>query len=163
MKSIPPGSPDGPRRRGRLNRAIRDSLRDLGAQLFLLNHHVGGRLDLRTADLQCLDLIWRQGPLSPSEVARRLRLHPATVTGILDRLERGGWVARDRHPSDRRSVVVGAVPGRVAELLRLYSGMNASVGEICAGYEEDELELIADFLRRTADAGRHAADELAGA
>jgi len=32
---------------------------------------------------------------------------------------------------------------------------------ICAGYGETELELLADFLRRTADAGRNATDELA--
>ena len=44
----------------------------------------------------------------------------------------------------------------------LYSGMNASVDETCAGYGEAELELLADFLRRTADAGRGATDELAG-
>jgi MarR family len=40
----------------------------------------------------CLDLITRHGPLSPSAPARRAGLHPATMTGILDRLERGGWV-----------------------------------------------------------------------
>jgi hypothetical protein len=34
--------------------------------------------------------------------------------------------------------------------------------EICARYGEAELELLADFLRRTADAGRDATDELAG-
>jgi DNA-binding MarR family transcriptional regulator len=162
MDSIPPGAPDAPRRRGPLNRAIRESLRDLGTQLFLLNHHVGGHLDLRDVDLQCLDLIARYGPLSPSALARRAGLHPATLTGILDRLERGGWVARDRAPSDRRGVVVGAVRDRNVELLRLYSGMSASLGQICARYREDELEVIADFLHRTADAGRTAADRLAG-
>jgi len=58
-------------------------------------------------------------------------------------------------------VVVRAVPDRTAELLSLYSGMNGSLGKILAGYRQDELELIADFLRRIADAGRDAADELA--
>jgi hypothetical protein len=53
------------------------------------------------------------------------------------------------------------MPDRTAELLTLYSGMNGSLGKILAGYREDELELIADFLRRLADAGRVAADELA--
>jgi hypothetical protein len=72
-------------------------------------------------------------------------------------------VTRDRDPSDRRGVVVRAVPDRTAELLWLYSGMNGSLGTILAGYRDDELELIADFLRRIADAGRDAAYELAGA
>ncbi|HLZ09727.1 MAG TPA: MarR family transcriptional regulator, partial [Chloroflexota bacterium] len=119
-------------------------------------------LDLKDVDLDCLDLIARHGPLSPSALARRAGLHPATMTGILDRLERGGWVTRDRDPSDRRAVAVRALRERSGELLRLYSGMNQSLSEICAGYGDAELEVLADFLRRTASAGRSATDELAG-
>lgn len=149
-------------KRTRVQTVIRGSLRDLGTQLFLLNHQVSGQVDLRGVDLQCLDLITRRGPLSPSTLARQSGLHPATITGILDRLERGGWVARQRDPSDRRAVVVGLSPGgRIADLVRLYGGMNASMGEILDSYRDDELEVIADFLRRTTEAGRHATDELA--
>ena len=150
------------RRRRRSNAEIKKSLRELRMQLSLLNHRVGVRLDLKDVDLDCLDLIASHGPVSPSALARRAGLHPATMTGILDRLERGGWVARDRDPADRRAVVVRALRRRSAELVRLYSGMNASVDEICAGYREAELEVLADFLRRAADAGRGATDELAG-
>jgi DNA-binding MarR family transcriptional regulator len=83
------------------------------------------------------------------------------LTGILDRLERGGWIARERDPRDRRAVVVRVRRDRGGELFRLYSGMNASMDRICAGYSDDQLELLADFLRRTTDAGRTATDELA--
>jgi hypothetical protein len=38
--------------------------------------------------------------------------------------------------------------------------MNRSMNEIYAGYDESELELIADFLQRTANAGRSATVEL---
>jgi DNA-binding MarR family transcriptional regulator len=62
------------------------------------------------------------------------------MTGILDRLQRGGWITRERDPegSDRRAVAVRALRDRNAEL-----------------------ELLADFLRRTTSAGRTATDELA--
>lgn len=83
------------------------------------------------------------------------------MTGIIDRLERGGWVARERDLSDRRAVVVRALGKRNAELLRLYSGMNASMDQICAKYEDTELELLAGFLHRTANAGARATEELA--
>ena len=162
MESILPGDASGGPHRGRLSRAVKESLRELGAQLSLLNHSVGTRLDLKATDLECLDLISRYGPLSPSALARRAGLHPATMTGILDRLERGGWIARERDPADRRGVVVRLVRGRGAVVLRLYSGMNETMDRICAGYEEGELELLIGFMRRTAEAGRTAAEELAG-
>jgi DNA-binding MarR family transcriptional regulator len=148
------------RRRRRLAAAIGKSLRDLAIQLSLLNHQVGAQLDLRDVDLDCLDLIDRLGPLSPSALARRAGLHPATITGILDRLESGGWIARERDPADRRAVVVRSLRDRYSDLLRLYAGMNRSMNKIYAGYDESELELIADFLHGTADAGRSATEEL---
>src|SRR5262245_22786379 len=161
MSSVSMRDAGAARRRRRLTTAIKESLRELSIQLSLLNHHVGAHVDLRDVDLDCFDLIARHGPLSPSALARRAGLHPATMTGILDRLERGGWVARDRDPSDRRGVIVRALRDRGAELFRLYAGMNSSMDQLCAGYEETELEVIADFLRRTANAGRDATDDLA--
>jgi DNA-binding MarR family transcriptional regulator len=161
MNTISTSDRDAARRRRRLTNEIKDSLRDLRGQLVLLNHQVGARLELRDVDLDCLDLISRDGPLSPSALARRAGLHPATMTGILDRLERGGWIIRDRDPDDRRAVAVRALPDRGAELFRLFAGMNTRMDKLCADYSDDQLELLADFLRRTTDAGRDATDELA--
>lgn len=161
MSSISTRGADAARRRRRLTAAIKESLRELRIQLSLLNHQVGARVELRDVDLDCLDLVGRYGPLSPSALARRAGLHPATMTGILDRLERAGWVSRDRDPSDRRAVVVRALRDRGAELFRLYGGMNTSIDRICAGYSDDQLEVLADFLRRATDAGQAATDELA--
>jgi DNA-binding MarR family transcriptional regulator len=156
-------TPSGGRLRRRLTRTVKESLRELRTQLSLVHHQVGTKVALKDVDLDCLELIGRHGPLSPSALARRAGLHPATMTGILDRLQRGGWVVRERDPdaADRRAVAVRAVRGRNAELFRLYAGMNTALDEICAEYTDAELELIADFLRRTTGAGRSAAEELA--
>jgi DNA-binding MarR family transcriptional regulator len=161
MSSVPSADPGAARRRRRLTTSLRDSLRDLNLQLSLLNTKVGARLDVRDIDLDCMDLIARHGPLSPSALARRTGLHPATMTGILDRLERGGWIARERDPSDRRSVLVRSVRDRNAEVFRQYAGMNSAMDEIFGRYDDAELEVLADFLRRTVDAGRAATDDLA--
>src|SRR5919109_5091256 len=156
MSSISSTGSDLPRGRRRLTASIKRSLRALSIQLSLLNHQVGANVGLNDVALDCLDLIARHGPLSPSALAQRTGLHPATITGILDRLEQGGWVARERDPSDRRAVLVRVLPARVSELVRLYSGMNSSMTDICATFKETELFAIADFLRRTVDAGQRA-------
>ncbi|MFI5278582.1 MAG: MarR family transcriptional regulator, partial [Ktedonobacterales bacterium] len=62
--------------RRRLTSNVLTTMRELSIQLALLNHRVGGRLDLNDIDLDCLDLIARHGPLSPSTLARRAGLHP---------------------------------------------------------------------------------------
>jgi DNA-binding MarR family transcriptional regulator len=162
MSSIVPRHAEDSRQRRRLTTAIKDALRDLRNQLSLFNHQVGARVELKDVDLDCLEIIGRYGPLSPTALARRAGLHPATITGIVDRLQRGGWVVRERDPdaADRRAVAVRALRDRNAELFRLYAGMNSSMDEICAGYSNDELHLIADFLRRTTSAGRDATEEL---
>ncbi|OLE27853.1 MAG: hypothetical protein AUG44_09065 [Actinobacteria bacterium 13_1_20CM_3_71_11] len=125
MKTVASDDRAAQRRRRRLANEIKESLRDLRIQLALLNHQVGNQLDLKDVDLDCLDLVFRHGPLSPTALARRAR-------------DRGG------------------------ELLRHYAGMNGAMDRLCAGYADGELELLADFLRRTTEAGRAATDELAG-
>ena len=162
MRSVTPERADAIRRRQQASAEIRDSLRELRIQLALLNYRVGSQLELKDVDLDCLDILDAHGPLSPTELARRAALHPATMTGILDRLERGGWIVRERDASDRRAVSVRAVHERYAELLRLYSGLSRSMNKLLADYSDSELATIADFLRRTVDAGRNATDELAG-
>ncbi|NUT36400.1 MAG: MarR family transcriptional regulator [Hamadaea sp.] len=160
MSNVTSGT-ESTRRRRQLTTEIKTSLRDLRNQLSLLNRQVGVRVDLKDVDLDCLDLISREGPLSPSAVARRAGLHPATMTGILDRLERAGWIARDRDPDDRRAVVVRALPDRGRELFGHFAGMNAAMDDICAGYSQSELELLAGFLLRATGAGEQATRKLA--
>jgi DNA-binding MarR family transcriptional regulator len=150
--------------RGSQKRAseIREALRTLRVQLSLLNNRVCSKLDLKDVDLDFFDVIDSEGPITPSALARRTGVHPATITGILDRLERGGWIARERDPEDRRAVRVAVVRERYGELMSLYSGMGRAMNKLLAGYSDAELAVIADFLHKTVDAGEHATEDLDG-
>ena len=154
-------SADERRRRRRLTVTVREYMRELSIQLALLNHQVGQRLDMRDVDLDCLDIIGRHGPLGASALARLAGLHPATMTGILDRLEKGGWIVRERDP--RTAAPSSSAPPRErgAEIYELYSGMNGSMEDLLDGYDEAQLEVLVDFLARAREAGVVATDELA--
>src|SRR5690348_4847828 len=149
-----------PRELRRLANGVKQALRDASLQLALLNHRMGAKLNLRDADFDCLNLLNQHGPLGPGALAKLAGLHPATMTGVLDRLEKAGWATRDRDPVDRRAVVVRAAPERGREIYELYAGMNGSMDEICADYSVEQLEIIEEFLRRTSAAGRNSAVQL---
>ncbi|MFG2651475.1 MarR family transcriptional regulator [Streptomyces sp. NPDC048436] len=150
-----------PRDRRRATTEIKGALRALSLQLTLLDRQVSARVSLKDVDLDCLDLVNRDGPLTPTALAGRANLHPATLTGILDRLERAGWIARERDPSDRRAVRIRALRDRSGELISLYAGMSSSIDAICADYTEADLALLTDFLTRATTAGHAAAQHLA--
>ena len=148
------------KRQRQLGVVIKRSLRELSNQISLLNHQVGSRVELRDVDLDCLDLISQVGPLSPSQLSKRAGVHPATLTGIVDRLERGGWIVRERDAVDRRATVIRALPDRAGELFGLYSGMDTALDELLVGYDEAQLEVIGEFLKRATAAGVTATEQL---
>jgi len=62
---------------------------------------------LSHARLELLTVLYasRQGKLPLGKVSERLLVHPTSVTGLVDRLEKDGMVARERSESDRRTVL----------------------------------------------------------
>lgn len=155
------GAPEAARARRRRIAEAKQNLRELRIELAVLNHRVGGRIEIKDGDFDCLDVITRHGPISPSALARRVGVHLATMTGILDRLERGGWILRERDENDRRAVRVRANPEKQREVIRHFGHMNDSLDEILGSYTDDQIDLLNDFLRRCTQAGRSATDRLA--
>jgi DNA-binding MarR family transcriptional regulator len=143
--------------RGAQLRELQSELRRLTQQLHRLNNAVGSHVDLAPGDLEVLDMIGRDGPMSPRDITAATGIHPATLTGLLDRLEKGGWLTRSSDPADRRRVIVEAVTERGGELNRLYGPMSKSLTEICSNYADEELSTIISFLAQAADAGTAAA------
>jgi MarR family transcriptional regulator for hemolysin len=57
--------------------------------------------------LGCLAL---EGQLSQTGLAERMGIEPPTLVGILDRMERDGWIRRDGDKTDRRRKLIQATP-----------------------------------------------------
>lgn len=54
--------------------------------------------------LACLSTLNDHGPLPPSVIAKNILVKSSTVTGIIDRLEKKGYVTRVRNSPDRRVI-----------------------------------------------------------
>ena len=87
-------------------------------------------------------------PLSPTEIARRLIVTTASVTSLLDTLERRGLVERRADPADRRRLLVAITPP-AQDLVRQYvPEVVALQGAVMNGIsEEDRQQLIAILTR----------------
>lgn len=89
-----------------LERGIVRSLRRIIRAVGLYSRELMRRRNLTAPQLATLRQLRRKGPLSGGELARAVSVSQATVTGIVDRLERRALVTRSRDSKDRRRVVI---------------------------------------------------------
>lgn len=76
-------------------------------------------LGLTQAQWSALNHLFREPGLTQTALAERLEVHPVTVTQLLDRMAKAGWITRGAHASDRR-----------AQCVYLTDASDALVGEI---------------------------------
>jgi Transcriptional regulators len=144
-----PDSP-GARPRDRVYAEIQDDGLRLAAGLVRLMHAVATVFRLNPSDFQAYLLLRIEGPMTPGEIAQCLRLATGSVTALLDRLEARGLVTRDRHPDDRRKVIVRPAELAAADPRSGFpEGMRTTMIALHDRYSDDELAVIADWLRRT--------------
>lgn len=129
------------------------AIRTLGIELSILNDKVAIQAGLHPKDLDVLDVIDRDGSCTPSHLAARTGLRRATLTGILSRLESGGWLRRERDSRDGRSARVCATT-RIEELRALYRPADALLDEALAGTTAGDRAMVAAVLGRLADLAR---------
>jgi DNA-binding MarR family transcriptional regulator len=112
---------------------------------------VAAKQGLSASEEKALDLLERNGPLTAGELARQSGLAPASVTALINRLERKGFARRVPNPGDRRSVLVEVDAERVyAAVAPLFADWVGSLYELYAGYSDEQLEVILHFLTEAA-------------
>ena len=137
-----------------LGPALRNALRELRVELVLNTRRVAAVSGLNESDLDVLDVLSREGPQSPTRLARRLGIHVATMTGVLARLEKAGWIVRRRDVADHRSVQVEATG--FERLAAIYRDGNQRLDDIAAQLSADDGASIVGYLRRACAAIREA-------
>jgi DNA-binding MarR family transcriptional regulator len=81
-------------------------LRRIMRAMDVYSRQLAGSHGLTGPQMLCLREITNHDSLTTGALARAVALSPATLTGILDRLEARGLVSRERRPEDKRRVLV---------------------------------------------------------
>ncbi|MER5422690.1 MarR family winged helix-turn-helix transcriptional regulator [Streptosporangium roseum] len=142
--------------RERLLAALVEAGREHSNTAVMFHTAVSARMGLGMTEEKTLDLLQRLGPLAAGEIAEHSGLAPASVSGLIDRLERKGFVRRIRDTEDRRRVIVEIRYDSIAGFGALFEDLVRGLEGLYATYTDEQLELILDFLRRSAEVQRAA-------
>lgn len=108
-------------------------------------------LNVSAAGGLVLGILRDRGPMAPSELGERLIVTRATVTGLLDSLERRGFVRRLPHPADRRSLLVEITPAGLAVVQELRTLVHRQERDWMSVLSDDELRAYIELLHRIQD------------
>jgi DNA-binding MarR family transcriptional regulator len=134
--------------RDELVAALMLAMRDVSGVSVLHSEAVAARLDVGSSDLECLDSIVMRGPLTAGELARATGLTTGAITGVIDRLDRAGFAKREHDPTDRRKVLVRALPAVERRIAPLFKPMEQAALSVLSTYDDKELALLLGFLQR---------------
>jgi DNA-binding MarR family transcriptional regulator len=135
------------RSRADLEERLTGALRRQVVLAVLFNQSMAAQAGINPADLQCLNLLSLNGPMTPSRLAEAMAMTKGgAITAMVDRLETAGYLRRVRDTADRRQVLLETVPGEPwRQLTARYTPVGEALAGILTGYSHEQLELIADF------------------
>ena len=136
--------------------------RAIATRNVMFNQVVADKLGISTTDLRCLDLLDRQNgaPVTAGRITEMTGLSPAATTDMIDRLERAGFVRRERSTLDRRQVLIQQTELAKTSVAPLFDGIQAAMADLAASYTTRDLKVINDFLTRSIAIAREQAEKL---
>jgi DNA-binding MarR family transcriptional regulator len=130
--------------------AIDGASRALSANMVMFHQKIASLMGLNATEHKCADILSRSGPVTAGQLAQLTGLTTGAITGIVDRLEKAGFVRRANDPNDRRRVIIHpSLPAEKVDYLKdLFQSLNESLRREVSGYSDRELGVILDFLER---------------
>ncbi|MFA4877524.1 MAG: MarR family transcriptional regulator [Methanoregula sp.] len=109
-------------------------------QVFRVSQNIGG---IKSAQYRVLGILMKEGPLSMSEIGRRLYISKPYMTALVDTLIKNHWVERKQDTEDRRVIRITITPSgkkHLRESLELYKN---DLKILLLDLKQEELEQLA--------------------
>ncbi len=90
----------------------------------------------------------KQQKLSQVELSKRLFVNRADITGLIDRLEKGGFVKRESHPTDRRVNLIAITSTGLELLARLEPEYVKEVNRIFVNFGKKEVKALINYIEK---------------
>jgi len=141
------------------SRAVLEALRLYRAAEMAMRRRTRESMAMGENELLVLRYLIRKGDafVRPVELAAYLGVSTASMTALLDRLEKSGHITRIANPDDRRSIFVRATPLTEEEVRATLGTMHERMYAAVEGMSASEAEAVVSFLTRMS----HAVDAVA--
>jgi DNA-binding MarR family transcriptional regulator len=117
-------------------------------------------LGLNATDLRCLELVIAEAGMTPGRLAELADLTTGAVTGVVDRLEKAGYVLRRPDPADRRSVTIAPVEARARDVRDAIAPLRSEIDRALRRVSAGERGAVLEFLDVASLAVRAETDRL---
>lgn len=126
------------------------TLRNYVINVELFRHMVAKHLGIHSTDMECLSILFHKKVSSPSELSKYTNLGSGATTAMLDRLEQKGFIERQPNPRDARGTRVVVTQKAIQKITPLFDSLTAAEQKLIAGYSDQELQLIQNFMEKEA-------------
>jgi DNA-binding MarR family transcriptional regulator len=140
-----------PKRKELLERLSYQLGRELSARTIMFHSAIAEKMGLSITEHKALDLLSRNDPMTAGKLAEVTGLTTGAITGMVDRLEKAGFVRRIPDPTDRRKIRIEAVVEKYEAMAGVFESLGQAMKELLGGYNDKELAIIYDFMARLPD------------
>lgn len=113
---------------------------------YLKNELVKAGIKITNAQAAILALLKQNNGQTMTELSQYLSIDNSTITGLIDRLEKAGFVKRNSNPQDRRVSQIFITPEGLEEVNKSIGIFRRVNEEIKSGFSQDEIFAFKNIL-----------------
>lgn len=127
---------------------IVDKFREMSLEAVIFHQALADELGLYVTDHKCMDIIHRFGAMPAGRLGEMTGLTTGAITGMIDRLEKAGYVRRTNDPKDRRKTIVEPARNKKLErkLEMTFTPLHERMHKVLSSYSDNELTFLLDAM-----------------
>ncbi|MGY3311515.1 DNA-binding MarR family transcriptional regulator [Peribacillus simplex] len=126
--------------------SLTHSLQRYGMRSVLFQQNMAQKIGVSHTDLKSAEILNETGPITAGELSKITGLSTGSVTALINRLEKSGYVKRERDHMDGRRVMIAPISEKQEQIKSHYQSLSMATKDLCSAYNEQELIFINQFV-----------------
>jgi DNA-binding MarR family transcriptional regulator len=133
-----------------LIQTIVDKFREMSTEAVMFHQAVADELGFYITDHKCMDIIHCFGAMPAGRLGEMTGLTTGAITGMIDRLEKAGYVRRANDPKDRRKTIVEPIRNKKLErkIEMIFTPLHERMHNFLSSYSDGELTFLLDAMTK---------------